>query len=154
NRPEHLIADLGVLYARGVPVSLYCTLAPEQLAYIVGHCEAEVAFVEDLEMLARFEAVRDRLPALRAIVLIGGEAPGTLSWKDLLERGATEAEADPGWFEAAPTDVHPSDLVTLIYTSGTTGPPKGVMDSHRQVLWMAASGNDGLPDPSLGDRHL
>src|SRR5262249_24100934 len=29
NRPEHLIADLGVLYARGVPVSLYNTLAPD-----------------------------------------------------------------------------------------------------------------------------
>jgi long-chain acyl-CoA synthetase len=105
-------------------------------------------------MLARFEAVRDRLPALRTIVLIDGEAPGTLSWNDLLERGAAEAEADPGWFDAAPRDVHPSDLVTLIYTSGTTGPPKGVMDSHRQVLWMAASGNDGLPDAALGDRHL
>src|SRR5439155_1583652 len=34
NRPEHLIADLGVLHARGTPVSLYNTLAPEQVQYI------------------------------------------------------------------------------------------------------------------------
>src|SRR5438105_3933336 len=54
NRPEHVIADLGLLYARGVQVSLYNTLAPEQVAYIVGHCEAEVAFVEDPGMLAKF----------------------------------------------------------------------------------------------------
>src|SRR2546430_580274 len=31
NRPEHLIADLGTMHARGAPVSLYNTLAPEQL---------------------------------------------------------------------------------------------------------------------------
>jgi long-subunit acyl-CoA synthetase (AMP-forming) len=154
NRPEHLVADLALLYARGVPVSLYNTLAAEQLAYIVGHCEAAVAFVEDAGMLAKFEAVRDRLPALRNIILLEGEAPGTISWRDLLERGTAEAASAPGWFDAAVDKVSADDLATLIYTSGTTGPPKGVMDSHRQVLWMAASGNVALPDPNLEERHL
>jgi long-chain acyl-CoA synthetase len=154
NRPEHLIADLALLFARGVPVSLYNTLAPEQIAYIAAHCEAEVAFVEDAEMLARFEAVRASLPRLRYIVLVEGDATDTLPWQDLLARGDAEAAKDPGWFEAAYDEVQPADLATLIYTSGTTGPPKGVMDTHRNVLWMSASGNTNLPDPSQEDRHL
>ena len=154
NRPEHLIADLGLLYARGVPVSLYNTLAPEQVAYIAGHCKAVVAFVEDVGMLARFEAVRDRLPMLAHIVLIEGHAPGTITWDELLARGDAAAAQEPAWFEAAPDEVKPDDLITLIYTSGTTGPPKGVMDSHRQVMWMAASGNTNLPDPDVEERHL
>ena len=154
NRPEHLVADLALLYARGVPVSLYNTLAAEQLAYIVAHCDARVAFVEDVGMLAKFEAVRDRLPALRNIILLEGEAPGTITWRELLDRGTAEAAPAPGWFEAAVGEVLPNDPVTLIYTSGTTGPPKAVMDSHRQVLWMAASGNAALPDPDLEERHL
>jgi long-chain acyl-CoA synthetase len=154
NRPEHVIADMALLSARCVPVSLYSTLSPDQMAYIVGHCEAEVAFVEDLEMLARFEAVRDQLPNLRHLVLIEGSAPNALGWDELLERGDADAGRDPGWFDAAADEVQPSDLATLIYTSGTTGPPKGVMDSHRQVLWMAASGNSRLPDPSAEERHL
>src|SRR5262249_28515220 len=141
-------------YARGVPVSLYNTLAPEQVAYIVGHCDAEVAFVEDTEMLGKFEAVRDRLPALRHTVLLEGGAPGTLSWAELLSRGDAGAALDPAWVGAAVAEVEPSDLVTVIYTSGTTGPPKGVMDSHRQVLWMAASGNAGVPADLAEDRHL
>ncbi|HEX8967980.1 MAG TPA: long-chain fatty acid--CoA ligase [Chloroflexota bacterium] len=155
NRPEHVIADLALLFARGVPVSLYNTLAPDQVAYIAGHCQAEIAFVEDAGMLARFEAVRDQLPALRHLVLIEGEAPGAIGWPDLLARGELEAERDPAWFDAAVGEVQPNDLATLIYTSGTTGPPKGVMDSHRNVLWMAASGNSSLP-PALpdDDRHL
>src|SRR5439155_18412744 len=75
NRPEHVIADLALLFARAAPVSLYNTLAPDQIEYIAGHCEAQVAFVEDAAMLARFEAVRERLPALRHIVLVEGHAP-------------------------------------------------------------------------------
>src|SRR2546427_534766 len=31
NRPEHVIADLGIMHAQGTPVSLYNTLAPEQV---------------------------------------------------------------------------------------------------------------------------
>ena len=154
NRPEHVIADLALLFARGVPVSLYNTLAPEQIAYIVAHCEAEVAFVEDAGMLARFEAVRAKLPKLRHIVLVDGNATDTIRWEDLLARGDAEAAAYPGWFEAAYDEVQPTDLATLIYTSGTTGPPKGVMDTHRNVLWMSASGNVNLPDAAQDDRHL
>ena len=154
NRPEHVIADLALLFARGVPVSLYNTLAPEQIAYVAAHCEAEVAFVEDSEMLARFDAVRTKLPNLRHIVLVEGQAPGTMSWEDLLARGDAETAKDPDWFEAAYDQVQPTDLVTLIYTSGTTGPPKGVMDTHRNVLWMSASGNLTTPEPSPDDRHL
>jgi long-subunit acyl-CoA synthetase (AMP-forming) len=29
----------------------------------------------------------------------------------------------------------PDDTCTLIYTSGTTGPPKGVMQTHRNLIW-------------------
>ncbi len=46
NRPEHLIADMAAVHAGATPVSFYNTLAPEQIAYIGGHCEAKAAIVE------------------------------------------------------------------------------------------------------------
>src|ERR1700736_5476362 len=64
NRPEHVIADLGIMHARGTPVSLYNTLAAEQVQYVAGHCGATVAFVEDAGFLAKFREVREQLPAL------------------------------------------------------------------------------------------
>ncbi|MBI4261616.1 MAG: long-chain fatty acid--CoA ligase [Actinobacteria bacterium] len=42
-------------------------------------------------------------------------------------------------FEETWSRAKPDDPVTLIYTSGTTGPPKGVVITHRNVLWTAES---------------
>ena len=142
NRPEHLVADLGVLHARGTPVSLYNTLAPEQVQYIASHCDAAVAFVEDAAFLAKFTAIRDQLPKLRHVVVT--EPAGVAldewvtSWDALMARGEEEDRRDPGAFEEW-RKVTPDDLASLVYTSGTTGPPKGVMEAHSNVCWMAES---------------
>jgi long-chain acyl-CoA synthetase len=139
NRPEHVIADLGAVHAGATPVSLYNTLAPEQVAYIAGHCDATVAIVEDLAFYEKFQKVRDELPNLRRVVLIEGAGEAdpswTMSWDELLGAGRAARERDPNAFDAMWRGVKPEDILTLIYTSGTTGPPKGVMDTHRSVLW-------------------
>ena len=156
NRPEHLIADLGVLHARGTPVSLYNTLAPEQVQYIAAHCEAVLAFVEDAGFFAKFAAVRDQLPKLRSIVVMNPEGVAlgdtVISWGSLIERGASEDRRDPAAFEEW-RHVTPDDLATLVYTSGTTGPPKGVMEAHSNLCWMAES-IDAYLDHQTGQRHI
>ncbi len=139
NRPESVIADLATLHARGVPVHLYSTLPPEQVEYIVNHCGANIAFLEDLSFLDQFETVRGRLTNLRRAVLFESQpAAGdwTTSWADVLAAGRAERAREPGWAEAALAQVGPDDIATVIYTSGTTGPPKGVIDTHRAVLYM------------------
>lgn len=139
NRPEWFIADLAVIHAGGVPAGIYATNSAEQCAYIAHHCEARVAFVDDASQLAKFRAVRDQLPHLRAIVLMRGEPDGddVLSWQAFLDLGRARPEAELDARIAAQT---PADLCTLIYTSGTTGAPKAVMLSHDNVTWTAEVG--------------
>ena len=136
NRPEFFVADMAALLVGATPISIYNSSAPEQVQYLVGHCEAEVAIVEDVDFLERFLKVRSELPALRNIVLMEdpeGVAPDDVgSWEAMLA-------LDPVDIEAASTIVQPSDLATVIYTSGTTGPPKGVMLDHANVCWTAES---------------
>src|SRR5579864_1096197 len=140
NAPEHVIADVGIVHAGGAAISVYNTLAPEQIEYIANHSEATVAFVEDEGFLAKFLAIRGSTPHLRHLVLVHGEAPeGVLSWGSLLAKGREMHAADPGSFEASWRAVGPEDTVSLIYTSGTTGPPKGVVYSHNNVTWTLES---------------
>jgi long-chain acyl-CoA synthetase len=134
NRSEATIADYGVMHARGVPVFIYNTVSAEQAAYIAGHCEATVAIVEP-EYLPKLRSVRDKLPKLRTIILIGDEAEGTAGWTQVLALGRAEGEREPDRFEQTWRQVTPDDLATLIYTSGTTGQPKAVMLTHRNVRY-------------------
>jgi long-chain acyl-CoA synthetase len=145
NRPEHVIADLGAVHAGATAVSFYNTLAPEQIQYIAAHCEAKVAVVEGRDWMERWEKVKAELPALQHVVLLGDASDfagyeWVLSWSDLVARGREGLDAEGGrdQFEAAWRQSKPEDPVTLIYTSGTTGPPKGVIITHRNVLWTAA----------------
>ncbi len=143
NAPEHVIADLGIVHAGGAAISVYNTLAPEQIEYVANHSEATVAFVEDEGFLAKFLAIRDSTPHLRQIVLVRGAAPdGVMAWDSLVEKGRALYQANPESFGETWRAVGPEDTVSLIYTSGTTGPPKGVVYSHYNILWTLESINN------------
>jgi long-chain acyl-CoA synthetase len=149
NRSEATITDYAVMHARGVPVFIYPTIAPDQAADIIGHCEATIVILER-EFLPVLESIRARLPRLRALVVLGDHPAaaetradvvaqaaenGLLTWQELLDRGRAEADRDPAAFERAWRQVAPDSLATLIYTSGTTGRSKGVMITHRNVRY-------------------
>ena len=138
NCPEWFFADIGAIYAGAVPAGIYTTSSAEQCEYIAKHCEAAVVFVENKEQLAKFTAVRDRLPDLKALVLMQGEstAAGVYSWTKFLELGLNTPESELDKRIAAQS---PDAMATLIYTSGTTGTPKGVMLSHDNLTWTANS---------------
>jgi long-subunit acyl-CoA synthetase (AMP-forming) len=135
-RPEWYVSNTAAMMAGGLPAGVYTTSTPEQCHYVADHAEAVVAIVENREYLDRFLAVRDRLPLLRAAVLMEGESPaeGVLSWGELLERGSA---VDGGEIERRIAATRPDDVCTLIYTSGTTGAPKAVMLTHRNIAWIA-----------------
>lgn len=140
-RPEHAIADLGIVHTGAVPITFYDTLAPPQIAYIGHQAGVKVAILENQEVLERWEAVRAQLPRLEQVVLLDASEDdlpeGVTSWEALLARGAELLDSDPETVTRSAAEVTPSDLATLIYTSGTTGHPKGVMITHRNVAWTA-----------------
>ena len=132
NRPEFHVVDLAALMIGAVPVSLYNSSAPDQIAYVVNHAAAAVAVVENPTFLERFLKIRDRLPGLRHIVIVSD--PEQVAPPDVvtLDRLLAVAPVD---LRTAADAVRPDDPATFIYTSGTTGPPKAVVITHRNVLW-------------------
>jgi len=95
--------------------------AGDELEFVINDCGARVLFV-GAELLPGIDAIRDRLPSLERVVVVGGE-------QDDYE--AFLADADPA---PHPTEVQSDDVCLLIYSSGTTGRPKGVMLSHKALV--------------------
>ncbi len=127
NRPEFVLADLGVLTAAATPFSIYQTLSSEQIEYVVGDARARLAIVERA-FLETFHKAWQNLPDLEHVIVIDGDGEeGTLRLDEV-------EGSDPGFdVEASVARIEPNDLITLIYTSGTTGPPKGVQLSHQNL---------------------
>ena len=64
NRVEWHLADHGTLLNGSVSVPVYPTSSPAQVAYILGHANVAVCFVDTHAQLGKVLEVRDELPAL------------------------------------------------------------------------------------------
>lgn len=149
NIPQFHVVDMATCMVGATPVSIYNSSSAEQVEYLVNHCAAKVAVVENQGFLNRFLEVRDRLPGLTDIVVLesdGGDlADGVHPHSVLHDHGSLD-------LDEACLVARPDDLATLIYTSGTTGPPKAVMLDHRNVSWTIESLRIAIGEhPDLGD---
>jgi long-chain acyl-CoA synthetase len=147
NRLEHVLADLGVLHAGGVPVTFYATLAPDQIAYMAANCDAKLAVIDGAGELARWQPILDQLPSLRRVIIRDAAAcPAEdryLSWHDFAALGAQAQANDPVPIQSRIAAIRPDDAVTLLYTSGTTGNPKGVIITHANALYEVETARAG-----------
>lgn len=143
NCPEFHVLDIAALMLGATPVSIYNSSAPDQVEYLVNHSGAVLGIVEDDGFLARFAEVRPALTALKTLgVARPGDQPADFTWDDLIS-------AEPIDLAEAASKGDPSDLVTIIYTSGTTGPPKGVMISNANVVFLAKEVRGLIPIEDL-----
>jgi long-chain acyl-CoA synthetase len=132
-RLEWILLDWAVMSIGAVVVGLYPTSSAKECEYILGHCEAVLAFTEDDEQTRKLVSIRGALPTLREII--------PFDWLEKLESDGRLAK------HLGPEPVAEEDLATLIYTSGTTGPPKGCMLTHRNLVTAAIRVVEGMNQP-------
>ncbi|MFC4497986.1 MULTISPECIES: class I adenylate-forming enzyme family protein [Streptomyces] len=125
---DFTVAYFGVARSGHVAAVVNPLLREDDLVHVLGLSGARAAFV-DSGLYTRLTAVRDRLPALEHVFVLGpAETPAPA--RHLAELLA-EAPPGPAALPAAPS---PDDVVCLHFTSGTTGRPKAVRLTHRNLV--------------------
>ncbi len=84
NRPEFAIADLAVMTLGATPFSLYATLSPEQIQYVVDDAAAKVALIEEGHYEQVDGARKLGLETLETVVVLeGATGENTIAWDDI-----------------------------------------------------------------------
>ena len=126
--PELYAAVIGALKHRAVVSPLFSAFGPEPIRARIAMGEGTVLVTTPLLYRRKVATVRAALPALRHVLLVGGDgdAPaGTEWWSDLISAASPEYAIPPTSSE---------DMALLHFTSGTTGTPKGAVHVHGAVL--------------------
>lgn len=140
NCTEYLEATFGAFKARCVPVNVNYRYLDAELLHLLENSDAE-AVVVSADLVDRLGAVRDRLPLLRTVLVVGADAEHPVPDWTGSDGGGLAAAYDDAVTAAAPMERierSPDDL-WFLYTGGTTGMPKGVMWPHRSIIGTSES---------------
>ncbi|MFD4326232.1 AMP-dependent synthetase/ligase [Nocardioides sp. NPDC058538] len=153
NRIEHVVADMATVLAGGVPISIYNTLAPDQVGYVAQHADPRIVVLETDDHVARWALGLKREEVVRVVTIdtaVEGD-PRAVAWDDFVATGAAVLAEVGEELDARSAAVTPDDTVTMLYTSGTTGQPKGVVLTHRNIVFETTSSLtvSGVEEPGV-----
>jgi acyl-CoA synthetase (AMP-forming)/AMP-acid ligase II len=125
--------SFGLAKAGLIAVPVNIRLAPDEVAHVRDDCGARGVIVH-ADHLDRFLG---ELTELGLFLGIGAQsAHGASELVTDYETALAQAHPSSGH-----RDVSPDDVAVILYTSGTTGRAKGVMHTHRGLLYQAADTN-------------
>ena len=149
NRPEWLVADLGIQCLGAADVPRGNDSMADELAYILGFSGCATVVVENAEQLRKVASVRDEIASLKQFIVLdpgftAEDAKAQSSglglikvrrYEDVVEAGRALLDRKPEFVIGEIEQGQSEDICTIIFTSGTTGVPKGVMLTQRNYMF-------------------
>ncbi|HEX2383845.1 MAG TPA: acyl-CoA synthetase [Acidimicrobiales bacterium] len=145
NSIEFVETMLAAYKLRAVPINVNYRYVEDELVYLYDNADV-VATVFQSEFCPRIAAVRDRLPMLQHLIVVG-DGGGAVDGAVEYERALADASPERDF---GPRDA--GDLY-ILYTGGTTGFPKGVMWRHEDVFRTLGGGIDFVTGEWISDEY-
>ena len=129
NMPNWVIAFFAVVSKGLIIVPILPDFSADETKNVLEHSESIVLFVSE-RLFPRIENLP--VPTLKTIIKLDNFS-------------VIKSETEPVEKKAGNVQVDESDIASIIYTSGTTGRSKGVVLTHKNMTFVAATSFDVFP---------
>lgn len=138
NRYEWMVTDLALVSLGAISIPRGSDTPTQELEFIMKHSESDFLILESESLYSLHKEMIEQLK-LKSIFIIEAGSIHTLfdniySYIDLLKNREIYKDEIEKFCELK-NELTQDDIFTLIYTSGTTGTPKGVILTHKNIMY-------------------
>ena len=140
NRPHFYWSMVAAQSVGAIPVPLYQDAAAEEMAYVMEHCGARFAIVEDQEQVDKMIDIQDQLHQFEHMIYVDPRGMRKYDHHKLHTFTGIQDQGRAAYWEfiedlkARRDKLNYDSICVMLYTSGTTGKPKGVVLSNRNII--------------------
>ena len=154
NRPSLYWSMVATQMTGAVPVPIYQDSVADEMAHVLGHCEANIVIAGDQEQVDKIIEAKDKLPQLEKIIYVDPRGlrhydhSRMYSLNQVQEWGQKNDEKLTNELQKRMSVLDADSTCVILYTSGTTGKPKGVVLSNRNIISASKTSSqfDGLKE--------
>ncbi|QFT79195.1 Long-chain-fatty-acid--CoA ligase FadD15 [Roseovarius sp. THAF27] len=148
NRPYFYWSMVAAQSVGAIPVPVYQDSASDEMAYVLDHCGARFAIVEDQEQVDKIIDIQDQLHQFEHMIYVDPRGlrkydHGKLHpFTEVQEQGREAKDTLMSELKARREALDYDSTCVMLYTSGTTGKPKGVVLSNRNIIEASKSSSE------------
>ena len=159
NSPQWGVAYFAITTMGSVAVPILPDFNTYEIHHILGHSGSKVIFISE----RYYHKIEDLdFTEFNSVILLNdfsiiNPATSKATLRQLISEGSKELRKIKNLVLSLagfiPKEIHEDDIASIIYTSGTTGHSKGVMLTHKNIVWNAFASSK-IPDFNSNDRML
>ena len=159
NSPQWGIAYFAITTMGSIAVPILPDFNTSEIHHILGHSGSKIIFISE----RYYHKIEDLdFTEFNSVILLNdfsiiNPATSKATLQQLISEGSKELRKIKNLVLSLagfiPKEINEDDIASIIYTSGTTGHSKGVMLTHKNIVWNALASSK-IPDFTSDDRML
>ena len=159
NSPQWGITYFAITTIGAIVVPILPDFNTSEIHHILGHSGSKVIFISE----RYYQKIEDLdFAEFNSVILLNdfsiiNPATSKATLRQLITEGSKELRKIKNLVLSLagfiPKEITEDDIASIIYTSGTTGHSKGVMLTHKNIVWNALASSK-IPDFNENDRML